>query len=114
MGEKQKALFCYFCNLKYFIVGGWVGGGGVKQVLFKAGRNCIFCIPDFIQGWRTQGESKISPFCSLCQSREGGDSVGSRFSCVNPEMKRLSLDLRMLLKHRECTLEVGFGGLFRS
>lgn len=40
--------------------------------------------------------------------------MGSRFSCMNPEMKRLSLDLGKLLKHREFTLEVGCGGVFRS
>ena len=36
----------------------FVCGGGVEQkVLFRAG-----CFPGFIQGWGTQGESKISSF----------------------------------------------------
>ena len=50
-------------------------GGEVEQkVSFRASCNRIFCVPSFIQGWGTQGESKISFFPSLIlinQKRNG-------------------------------------------
>ena len=74
--------FLNFCSLDCFNCW-WVGKGGVKQkILFRTGWNCIFCVPGFIQGWGTQGDSKISSFCFWCLSRERGGVVNSRvFSC---------------------------------
>ena len=37
--------------------------------------------------------------------------MSSKFSCVTPKMEKLSLEL---LKNRECTLEVGCGGVLGS
>ena len=52
------------------------GGGGVcvcvcvcrvgPKIFFRIGWNCIFCVPGFIQGWRTHGEFKISSFRFWC------------------------------------------------
>ena len=42
---------------------GGVGVGDVEQkILFTTGCNRTFCVPDFIQGWETQSEFKISSF----------------------------------------------------
>ena len=35
-----------------------------QKVLFRAGRNCIFGLSGFIQGCRTQGESRFHLFVS--------------------------------------------------
>ena len=40
--------------------------------------------------------------------------MDSRFSCVTPGMEKFSLDLPWAVENRECALEVGCGGVFRS
>ena len=63
--ERQKALYCYFCSLEWFNCW-WVGDCGVeKKAFFRDGWNCIFCVSGFIQGWGTQGESKLPSFFHL-------------------------------------------------
>ena len=37
-----------------------VSGGVEQNVFLRASWNCFFCVPAFMQGWVTQGDSKIS------------------------------------------------------
>ena len=64
MGEKQEALFCYFCNLKYFIVGG-------RVVVAWSRRSYL-------------GLAEIASFVSLILFKDGGRRVSPRFHLFVP------------------------------
>ena len=67
MGEKQEALFCYFCNLKYFIVGG--------RVVVAWSRSYL-------------GLAEIASFVSLILFKDGGRRVSPRFHLFVPSVNQ--------------------------
>ena len=89
-GRNQKAQFCSFSSLECFNCR-WAGDFGVEQnILFNAGWSCVFCLPGFIQGWTTQGETNISSLYFWCSLRKWAGGVSSRFPCVNTGILRSS------------------------
>ena len=63
------------------------------KVLFRAGRNLIFCVPDLIRGHRVNLRIRLFVSDVNQENENFGYKVGSRFYCVASGMERFSKDL---------------------